>query len=295
VANRKFWKNDLGRHFFEGKRRRDKEMNHRLKAIEPTRPAPTTNTMNNPNPLIPQGSLLEQKAKSRPHLRIAIAIVAVHLVFLGGLLIQGCGKEDPIAKASQATNESPMPPLTNSNPYNPSLEAQPANELAHTSAPVVPSLPTPSPGQLPAFDQAVPGATREYVVISRDNFTTIGKKFGVSSGAIAKANPGVDSTRLQVGQKLVIPPAPSPSVATATVGSGSENSYLVKTGDTLLKIATANGTTVKEIKALNGLTTDRIKAGDKLKLPAKSAPATPNSTATNPGTPATPPPGTSNL
>jgi len=252
--------------------------------------------MNNPNPLIPQGSLLEQKARSRPHLRIAIAIVAVHLVFLGGLLIQGCGKEDTIAKTSQSTNESPLPPLIDSNLYSTSLVAQPAHELGHTSPPVVTSLPIQSPGQLSAFDQAVPGATREYVVVSGDNFTTIGKKFGVSSAAMAKANPGVDSTRLKVGQKLVIPPAPATSVATATVGSGSENSYLVKTGDTLFKIATANGTSVREIKALNGLTTDRIKAGDKLKLPAKSAPTTPNSTATNLGTPAAAPPGgTSNL
>jgi LysM repeat protein len=139
-------------------------------------------------------------------------------------------------------------------------------------------------------------ATRDYVVLKGDNFTTIGKKFGVSSGAITKANPGVDSTRLKVGQKLVIPPAPSPSVAMATVSSGGENAYLVKMGDTLLKIAQASGTTVKEIKTLNGLTTDRIKVGDKLKLPAKSAPATPNSTATNLGTPAAAPPGsTSNL
>ena len=250
--------------------------------------------MNNPNPLIPQGSLLEQKAKGKPHLRVAYIIVAVHLVFLGGLLIQGCGKEDTIAKTSQSTNESPLPPLIDSNLYSTSLVAQPARELAHTSPSVVTSLPIQSPGQLPAFDQAVPGATREYVVVSGDNFTTIGKKFGVSSAAMAKANPGVDSTRLKVGQKLAIPPAAS--VATATVGSGSENSYLVKTGDTLGKIAQANGTSVKEIKALNGLTTDRIKVGDKLKLPAKSAPATPNSTATNLGTPAAAPPGsTSNL
>ena len=281
--------------FFEGKRRRDNKTNHRLKAIEPTRPAPPTNIMNNPNPLIPQGSLLEQKARSRPHLRIAIAIVAVHLVFLGGLLIQGCGKDDTVAKTSQSTNESPLPPLIDSNLYSTSLVAQPARELGHTSPPVVTSLPTPSLTQLPAFEQPVPSATREYVVISGDNFTTIGKQFGVSSAAMAKANPGVDSTRLKVGQKLVVPPPPVPSVTTATVGSGSENSYLVKSGDSLFKIATANGTSVKEIKALNGLTTDRIKAGDKLKLPAKSAPATPNSTATNPGTPVAPPGGTGNL
>src|SRR5213596_3628705 len=114
--------------FFEEKRRRDNEMNQRLKAIEPTRPAPPTNIMNNPNPLIPQGSLLEQKARSRPHLRIAIAIVAVHLVFLGGLLIQGCGKEDAGARASQATNESPLPPI-DSNLYSTSQVAQPAHDL----------------------------------------------------------------------------------------------------------------------------------------------------------------------
>src|SRR5439155_18610981 len=105
------------------------------------------------------------------------------------------------------------------------------------SAQVVTSLPALPSAPLPAIDQTVPGATREYVVIRGDNFTTIGKKFGVSAGAITKANPGVDSTRLQVGQKLVIPPASSPSVATATVGSGTENTYLVKAGDTLLKIA----------------------------------------------------------
>src|SRR5438876_331714 len=183
MPNKHFWKNDLSRRFFEGKRQRDNETKHRLKTIETTPPAPTT--MNNPNPLIPQGSLLEQKAGSRPHLRIAIAIVAVHLVFLGGLLIQGCGKDDTVAKTSQSTNESPLPPLIDSNLYSTSLVAQPARELGHTSPPVVTSLPTPSLTQLPAFEQPVPSATREYVVISGDNFTTIGKQFGVSSAAMA--------------------------------------------------------------------------------------------------------------
>jgi LysM repeat protein len=249
--------------------------------------------MNNPNPLIPQGSLMERKARNRPHLRIAIAIVAVHLVFLGGLLIQGCGKEELTAKNTQATNESMFPPLTDSsNLYNTSAVAQPSHELAHTSAPVVTSLPPQSPALPPALDQIQPAATRDYVVLKGDNFTTIGKKFAVSPMAIAKANPGVDSTRLQVGQKLVIPPTSTASVAAATVSGGSENTYLVKSGDTLSKIATANGTSVKDIKALNGLTTDRINVGDKLKLPAKSSPAS-NSTATNLGTPAHG--GTSNL
>src|SRR5216110_1240048 len=125
-------------------------MNHRLNAIEPTRPAPSTNTMNNPNPLIPQGSLLEQKAGSRPHLRIAIAIVAVHLVFLGGLLIQGCGKEDLAAKTNQAASETPLPPFTDTNLYSTSLVAQPVHEQPHTSPAVVTGLPTLPSAPLPA-------------------------------------------------------------------------------------------------------------------------------------------------
>jgi hypothetical protein len=65
--------------------------------------------MNNPNPLIPQGSLLEQQAKSKPHLRIALFIVAVHVVFLGLLLMQGCKREaEPLEMVGTSTNESPF-------------------------------------------------------------------------------------------------------------------------------------------------------------------------------------------
>jgi peptidoglycan endopeptidase LytE len=74
----------------------------------------------------------------------------------------------------------------------------------------------------------------------------------------------------------------------ASAGNGADIVYVVKTGDTLLKIAKAGATTVNEIKALNGMKTDRIQVGQKLKLPAaKGAPAT---------APAAPPPGgTGNL
>jgi LysM repeat protein len=249
--------------------------------------------MNTPNPLIPQGSLLEQKAKGKPHLRVAYIIVAIHLVFLGGLLIQGCKKEDGTAKNNLATNDSTLPPLDQTNLY-PTNAAVPSTNL--------PLQELAQPGLLPATNAAVPGSalqvpeapatgtSREYIVLKGDSFYTIGKKFGVSAGAIGKANPGVDSTRLQVGQKLVVP-APGASVAAATpAGSGTDNVYVVKTGDSLLKIAKANATTVNEIKGLNGLKTDRIKVGDKLKMPA--AKGTP---ATTPATTAPPPGGTGNL
>jgi N-acetylmuramoyl-L-alanine amidase len=45
-----------------------------------------------------------------------------------------------------------------------------------------------------------------------------------------------------------------------------ENIYIVKSGDTLSKIATQNKTTVEKIKKDNSLTSDLIKVGQKLKI-----------------------------
>src|SRR5437588_8541612 len=234
--------------------------------------------MNTPNPLIPKGSLLEQRAKGKPHLRVACIIVAIHMVFLGGLLIQGCKKEDINAKANPLTNDSALPPLDQSSLY-PTNAPQPTNllpqDLTQTSAPPATNPAPQSVPLLPPVESAAPGPAREYVVVKRDTFSTIRKKFGVSWSPIAKAQPGVDSTRLKVGQKLVVPAPASPTIATAAASNSGENLYVVKAGDTLSRIARANGASVNEIKALNGLKTDRIKAGDKLKMPvAKPAPVT---------------------
>ena len=249
--------------------------------------------MNTPNPLIPQGSLLEQKAKAKPPLRAAYIIVAIHLVFLGGLLIQGCKKDDATGRISQLTNETALPPLDQSNLYPSNSVAQatnPAQDLVQTAAPPVTNVSLPV--TQPVVEPTVPGATRDYVVLKGDTYTSIGKKHGVSRGAIARANPGVDATRLKVGQKLVIPsPASSGTAALSTVGGG-ESAYVVKTGDTLMKIAKANSTTVNEIKTLNGKKTDRITVGEKLKLPGvKSAPLVAPAAVTNSGNPGASPSG----
>ncbi len=253
--------------------------------------------MNTPNlnPLIPQGSLLEQKAKAKPHLRVAYIIVAIHLVFLGGLLIQGCKKEDPTARIGQQTNETALPPLGQANLYPSNAAAQPANPLPQDLSTTLPPANPATQNVALAPTPESPAAAHEYIVVRGDVLTTIGKKFGVSANAIARANPGVDPNRLKVGQKLVIPAPAPPSVATTLASNGSENLYVVKSGDTLSKIATNHGTTVNQIKALNGLKTDRITAGEKLKLPAAKSALAP-ATVTNLGTPLAPPQGgTGNL
>ena len=105
--------------------------------------------------------------------------------------------------------------------------------------------------------------------------------------AIETANPGVEPTKLQIGQKLHIPPAASAPASAATAAAtdstaSSEQSYAVKSGDTLTKIATEFGTTVKAIRSSNNLTTDRITVGQKLKIPPRSA------APTNPASPSAP-------
>lgn len=51
-------------------------------------------------------------------------------------------------------------------------------------------------------------------------------------------------------------------------GEAPGDLYVVKSGDSLEKIANAHGTTVKVLKELNNLTTDRIKIGQKLMIRA---------------------------
>lgn len=57
--------------------------------------------------------------------------------------------------------------------------------------------------------------------------------------------------------------------------SGS-NYYIVKKGDSLYSIASANNTTVSELKSLNNLSTNNLSIGQVLKLPANTAEELPN-------------------
>ena len=105
-------------------------------------------------------------------------------------------------------------------------------------------------------------AGTEYVVVKGDTLGKIAKKNGVTLKALEAANPGVEPTKLKVGQKLTIPaggtaPASDTGAArsTATSTGVAGEAYTVKSGDTLTKIAKAHGTTVKAIEAENNLTT----------------------------------------
>lgn len=244
--------------------------------------------MNNPNPLLPQGSFLEQhKSKGKSNLIIAVfTILAIHVVLFGGLLMQGCSKhEDKTKEAALPPVDTNLPPVDTNTlapiTSNPPPVATPLSNAAVVPPPVV----TP-----PALEPAA--STKEYTVAKGDSFYSIAKANGVSLSAIAKANAGVDSRHLKVGQKLQIPAgAESATTHTAAAESGTGEtalvSYTVKPGDTLARIAKRHGTSVKAIKAASNLKGDRINVGQKLKLPAPKA-AAPAETAPAPANPAVP-------
>jgi peptidoglycan endopeptidase LytE len=130
---------------------------------------------------------------------------------------------------------------------------------------------------VPPGPDAGAAAVTEHKIQKGDSFSTLATKYGVSVKAIQAANPGVDSTKLKIDQVVKIP-APASAVPKNGTGTSAaaENSdtYTVKSGDSLSKIASTHKTTVKELQKVNNLTTTQIKVGQKLKLPPPtSAPA----------------------
>jgi LysM repeat protein len=239
--------------------------------------------MNNPNPFVPKGSLLEQQTKRQSRMKLFVfGVLAVSVTGLMVMLIQGCKREQPQADNnppdnSQATDtnlptvDTNLPSMEASNPPVPMPSNQPPS-----MATLPPSIQAPAPEPVAAPEPT--GA--EYVVIKGDTLARIAKKNGVSLRALEAANPSVQPTKLKVGQKLSLPAggsavsttsAAAPAMAT-DAGSG-ETLYPVKSGDTLSKIAKAHGVTVKALESANGLSTTKIKVGQKLKIPGQAEPA----------------------
>ncbi len=230
--------------------------------------------MNNPNPFVPKGSLLEQQSQRRSRLKLAVfCVLAVSVTGLVAMLIQGCKREKPDTELNPppldfASNSVPMD-YTNPLPTevsNPPVTLPPA--VSNPPVDIAPVAP------VTQVEPVAPAANTEYTVVKGDYLAKIAKDHGVTTKALQAANPTVVPTRLKIGQKLVIPAggaAVAGSVAPAVASSeAGVTSYTVKSGDTLTSIAKKHGTTYKAIEAANGLTTTKIKVGQKLKIPSKA-------------------------
>jgi putative chitinase len=204
---------------------------------------------------------LELQSKRRSRVKVAVfCVLAINVVGLMALLMQGCKREQTEVENQPTidTNEAAMmntnlPPEVASNP--------PVQPPAAMTPPVAPET-----------------AGTEYVVVKGDSLWKIAKKNGITVKAIEAANPGIDPAKLKVGQKLSIPGAtgaagPATETTSSSGMGGGAEIYIVKSGDTLSKIAKRYGTTIRAVESANGLSTTHIKVGQKLKIPAKTAAA----------------------
>jgi LysM repeat protein len=232
--------------------------------------------MNNPNPFVPKGSILEQQSKRRSRLKLAVfCVLALSVAGLAAMLIEGCKRTPP----TDAADTTPTID-TNTTP-----EADTNAPMINTNLPVMPPVVTNPPPVVVAAP--VEPTLSEYTVVKGDILETIAKKNGVSLKALEAANPEVVPTKLKIGQKLVIPAGGTvaPTTMDSTGADAGSEVYVVKSGDNLTRIAHSHGTTVKAVETENNLTTTKIKVGQKLKIPAKAEAAAPAAAAPEPVTP----------
>lgn len=203
--------------------------------------------MSSPNPLQPQG-VLDSAGSPKSRVRITVlTILALHVVFIGGLLLQGCDKGgSPTTAGSSASNAlSTIPSLTDTNyfssfpgdgtasapssatPSVPPVEAFPSTPTSVDAGGTLPSMSsvpgvtsgyvpstsvatTPSVRTTPSTPFAVVGSATEHVIKRGDILGSLAKHYGVTVQAILDANPGVKARNLKINDRLVIP-APLPA------------------------------------------------------------------------------------
>ena len=101
-----------------------------------------------------------------------------------------------------------------------------------------------------------------YKVKSGDSLWSIAKKYNTSVADLKSAN-GLTSSTLRIGQTLKIPQVvEEPS---------KENVYVVKSGDTLYKIARNYDTTVSDLIMLNNLTNTNLSIGQIIEIPTNNS------------------------
>lgn len=252
--------------------------------------------MNQDNNILQTGASGE-RTKMRTNILIpVIAILGVHAILLGALLLQGCKDKPTSGTTADNSLVTNLPSITFSNP--PMVDTTPVYQPPVVSNPpvVVNPVPhnisiTPPPVGvgvgIGVEPQPMSSGIIEHKIESGESFATIAKKYGVSVDAIIKANPNVNPRRLQIGQIVKVPEKTATvattsgtlstrveknteSVAVTPNITSDSKVYVVKSGDNLTKIAKSQGVKVSELKAANNLSTDRINVGQKLKIPVKN-------------------------
>lgn len=157
-------------------------------------------------------------------------------------------------------------------PNRPQTEYVEFEEMTPQLEPIV------SESAAPTVDIAGP-SFESYTIKKGDSLWAISKRYNVSINELYAANGLNKNSVLSIGQQIQIPVEGGTATVTAETAdtyqpSGynmATESYTVKGGDNLSKIAVKYNTSVSAIKAANNKTSDMIRVGEKLIIPVDGA------------------------
>ena len=247
-------------------------------------------------------------------------VLCLHLGVITMLIVQpGCRTtQPPTASESfrqdrthsdslireRGTGREPIPATRSDSTLDPAFNAGYADDTSVRAAPRRPStmesdfgdfgMPEPTLSG-PSVDVTGP-STRSYTVQSGDNLWTIARRNNVPLSELYAANDMNQNSVLRVGQQIQIPVESSSATVNMVTADSYQpsgydmetQSYTVRAGDSLSRIAHQYDTTVRAIKAANNKTSDVIRVGETLVIPvsgergtSSTAPAPIRSTATS--------------
>ena len=206
--------------------------------------------------------------------RILFSIIANDVPSTGGAKMI----EDRIA-VELASFERPFQPVAEiraanidslgAEPVAASVAAAPTPEPAPPPAPVVALAPAaPSPAGV-ASARPPASAPRTHRVVAGDNLTVIARRYGVTLNALMAANPRLTPRRLIPGVELKIPAADQGDDPTPPAERVDVKVHVVKSGESLDRIARTYGVSVNDlIKANPTLDPRRLQIGERVNIPA---------------------------
>jgi LysM repeat protein len=124
--------------------------------------------------------------------------------------------------------------------------------------------PIPPPTTTPCSAGTIP-----YIIKAGDTLARIAVQYNTTVNAIINVNPGIEPTRLAIGQQICIP-RNQPPVFT---GCPQDNYYVITAGDTLYMIAQYFNTSVSELLRVNpGINPNTLRVGQAICIPVAPSP-----------------------
>ncbi len=203
--------------------------------------------MSTPNPLAPQGSLLEQQAKGRSTFQVISFIGAVHVVLLCGILWTACGNDKPKTEGASTLGTDPTPiPIPISAPSG-------ENNLPSPALSNIVSAPSGAGSGMPVANPPSYATTAGGIPAVPTNPTITSPPPSLPPGNVGFGNPATSSP--------LVNETPGPG--------GATGEYKVAKGDIGTSIAKKNGVSLKALVAANPTVNwNRLKIGQAIQIPA---------------------------